>query len=406
MSYYIDTAWIHCAIVGFKENNEFLITRNYFIGVTNGIISAIAPMEEFAKYTCTSVYDVKGKIVTSGLIDCHTHLVYGHSRTDEFERRLNGESYGAIAAGGGGILSTIKNIRELSAESLFELSLKRLQDLMREGVTTVEIKTGYGLDTENEIKMLRVSKALEESCPIHIEKTFLPLHATPPEFKNNSDEYVEYVCNHMFPAVLDENLATSVDAYCEHIGFSVEQCQKVFEKAKKCGLHIKLHAEQFTDIGGSKLAAEYGALSVDHVEYIKEDSIKAIAHSGSVATLLPGAFYFLQEKTRPPISSFRKYNVPMAIATDMNPGTSPIHSLLLMLNMSVVFFHLTPVEALKGVTINAAKALGLEKQKGSIEVGKDADFCMWDIDHPRELSCQYSPHRLHSVVKGGHCINV
>ncbi|AWL10658.1 Imidazolonepropionase [Saliniradius amylolyticus] len=342
-----------------------------------------------ADYRNIGPIDGQGQWLLPGLIDCHTHLVFGGNRADEFEQRLQGVSYADIAKAGGGIRRTVQATREASENELLSLALERAQTLIDQGVTTVEIKSGYGLDTDTELKMLKVARKVGEKLPIRVKTTFLGAHALPPEFDGNPDGYIELVCNEMLPEVAKHNLADAVDVFCESIGFSREQTQRVFEKAKALGLPVKLHAEQLSNLGGSTLAAEYQGLSVDHIEYLDEAGVKAISQSGTVATLLPGAFYFLKETQKPPVDLLRQYDVPMAIATDFNPGSSPLCQLQLMLNMACTLFALTPEEALKGVTLNAAKALGLDDQVGSLELGKAADMVLMAIDHPNQLAYNF-----------------
>lgn len=348
-----------------------------------------------------TIYNTDGRWITPGLTDCHTHLVYGGNRAKEFEMRLIGVSYEEIARRGGGILSTVKATRDASEETLLESARSRLASLMAEGVTTIEIKSGYGLDVDTEAKMLRVARALGENNRITVTTTFLGAHALPPEYKDRSDEYIDFVCNGALPAIANEKLADAVDAFCEGIGFSAAQTERVFQAAQALGLPVKLHAEQLSDLGGAALAARYGALSADHLEYVSEDSIKAMAAAGTVAVLLPGAYYFLRESRVPPVDLFRRDGVDIAIATDSNPGSSPVCSLLLMLNMACTLFRLTPEEALAGVTRNAAKALGMSGSIGSLEVGKKADFAIWNIDHPAELAYRIGYNPCHQVIKDG-----
>ncbi len=330
--------WINARIVLINENNEITVHENSFIAVKNKKIAKIDKMEKFYDLNANKIFDVENRLITASLIDCHTHLIYGGNRASEFEKRLNGISYEQIAKDGGGIASSIKSTRSESFESIYKNSAKRLEALIKDGVTTLEIKTGYGLDTKSEIKMLNIAKKLEENYPVHIEKTFLGAHAVPIEYKNKSDAYIDYICNEMLDEVNNLGLVTCVDAYCEHLAFSVEQTRRVFEKAKSLGLNVKLHAEQFSSMGATDLACEFKALSVDHLEYINELSIKKMSENNTVAVLLPGAYYFLRETKMPPIELFRKYKVPIAIATDLNPGTSALCSLQLMMNMSAVIF--------------------------------------------------------------------
>lgn len=347
-----------------------------------------------------SIHRCDGRLITPGLIDCHTHLVYGGDRAREFELRLSGVSYEEIARQGGGILSTVKATREASEQMLLDAARPRLAALIAEGVTTVEIKSGYGLDLDTETRMLRVARALAEANPVTVTATFLGAHALPPEYAGRSDDYIEFVCNEILPAIAKQKLADAVDAFCEKIGFSPAQTERVFQTARTLGLPVKLHAEQLSDLGGAQLAARYHALSADHLEYVSEDGVKAMAAAGSVAVLLPGAFYFLRESKRPPVELFRRYGVPMAVATDSNPGSSPVCSLLLMLNMACTLFRLTPEEALAGATRNAAQALGMGAI-GTLEVGKKADFVVWDIEYPAELAYRLGYNPCHRVIKDG-----
>ena len=349
--------------------------------------------------------DLQSKLLLPGLIDCHTHLVYAGNRANEFEMRLNGLPYEEIAKQGGGILSTVRATREASEEQLIELALPRLDGLLASGVTSVEVKSGYGLTLQDEIKMLRAAKALEQERKVKITTTLLAAHALPPEFKDRADDYIQHICDDIIPLVAEEKLATSVDVFCESIGFNLAQTERVFEAAKKHGLHVKGHTEQLSDLGGTALTAQYNGLSADHIEYLDEIGVRALANSSTVATLLPGAFYFLRETQLPPIELLRAHKVPMAIATDINPGTSPFADLTLMLNMACTLFRLTPQEALRGVTQNAAKALGYGESRGMIEVGYDADFSIWDIEHPADLSYQVGAKRLVGRIVNGEYVS-
>lgn len=331
------------------------------------------------------IMDAKGCCVTPGLIDCHTHLVYAGNRANEFELRLKGVSYQEIAKSGGGIQSTVFATRSVSQEELFDQSLKRAEALVKEGVTTIEIKSGYGLDFATEEKMLRVAKQIGEVLSVRVKKTFLGAHTLPKEYQGQADKYIELVCEKMLPKLVEQGLVDAVDVFCENIAFNLAQTEKVFQAAAKYNIPVKCHAEQLSDSGAAALAAKYHALSADHLEYLTESGVKAMAATGMVAVLLPGAFYFLRETKLPPIDLLRQYKIPTAIATDCNPGTSPTTSLLLMLNMASTLFRLTPEEALAGVTIHAAKALGLSEHIGSLTVGKEADFVLWDVKHPTEL---------------------
>lgn len=369
-----------------NSDNPYGVIENGCVGVNGSVIGYLGTYDP--ELRADEYIDGKGQWLTPGLIDCHTHLVYGGNRANEFEMRLNGAAYEDIAKAGGGIISTVKATRAASEDELFKNAAKRLKSFMKEGVTTIEIKSGYGLDTDNEIKMLKVAKRLQEKFPIRVSTTFLGAHALPPEYKGKADAYIDLVCDEMIPKIAGSGLADSIDAFCENIGFSYEQTERVFKAAKKHDLPVKLHAEQLSDQSGAGLAADYKALSADHLEYLSEESIKKMTDSGTVAVLLPGAFYFLRETKLPPLEALRKAGVPIAVASDSNPGTSPAQSLLLMLNMACTLFHMTPLEALQGVTIHAAKALGLDRQIGSIEIGKKAEMALWDIEHPNQLSYQ------------------
>ena len=348
--------------------------------------------------------DLQGMLMMPGLIDCHTHLVYAGNRSNEFEKRLNGVPYQEIAQQGGGILSTVNATRAASEEQLVELALPRLDGLLNSGVTSIEVKSGYGLTLEDELKMLRAAKALECERNVKITTTLLAAHAVPPEFTGRADDYIAHVCQDMIPLVAKENLATSVDVFCESIGFNLEQTEKVFTAAKQHGLKVKGHTEQLSNLGGTALTARYNGLSADHIEFLDEDGVVALAQSNTVATLLPGAFYFLRETQLPPIDLLRAHNIPMAIATDVNPGTSPFSDLTLMMNMACTLFRLTPQESLRGVTQHAAKALGYGTTRGVIDVGYDADFSIWDIEHPSDLSYQVGAKRLIGRIVNGEYI--
>jgi imidazolonepropionase len=334
---------------------------------------------------CGEVADCGGRVMTPGLIDCHTHLVYGGNRANEFEMRLNGASYQEIAQAGGGIVSTVKATREASQSDLQLQAQPRLAALMAEGVTTVEIKSGYGLDVETEAKMLRTARRLGEANPVDVVTSFLGAHTIPAEYTDDRAGYVRLICEQALPAIAEAGLADAVDGFSEGIALSVAEVEEVFVVAGKHGLPVKLHAEQLSNLGGAAMAARHGALSVDHVEYLDDAGVAAIAASGTVAVLLPGAFYYLRETQRPPVDALRAANVPIAVATDLNPGSSPVHSILSTLNMACVLFALTPAEALAGVTRNAARALGLS-DRGVVAPGMKADLAIWDIDSPGELA--------------------
>ncbi|MBU2894870.1 imidazolonepropionase [Colwellia sp. D2M02] len=373
------------------------------LAVSQGKIAWLGLMSELPDYdhSTIKVVDGEGKWLTPGLIDCHTHLVYGGSRANEFEMRLQGKSYQEIAAAGGGIVSTVTATRAASEETLFNAALPRLQALHEQGVTTVEIKSGYGLDTENEVKMLKVAEQLAQALPVTVKKTFLGAHALPTEYKDKPQDYIDLVCNDMMPVVVEQKLADSVDVFCEGVGFNLAQTEQVFSAAKKHGLSVKVHAEQLSNLGATELAATYNALSSDHIEFLDEAGVKAMKKSGMTAVLLPGAFYFLRETQLPPMDLLRKYDVPMALATDANPGTSPLHNIQLMLNMGCTLFRLTPSEALAGVTCHGAKALGLSVNKGQLAVGFDADIALWNISQPAELCYQFGVNPLVSLMKNG-----
>ncbi len=344
-------------------------------------------------------HDARGALVTPGLIDCHTHLVHAGDRAAEFEMRLQGASYTEIAKAGGGIVSTVRATRAASAQELTRQSLKRLDALLAEGVTTVEIKSGYGLALDAERKCLKVARFLGGSRPVDIQNTFLGAHALPPEFAGRADDYITEVLR-MLESLHADGLVDAVDAFCETIGFSTAQTRRVFEAARALNLPVKLHAEQLSDSGGAALAAEFGALSCDHLEWLSESGAQAMRRAGTVAVLLPGAYYFLRETKLPPVDSLRQNGVPIALSTDCNPGSSPCTSLLLMLNMACTLFRLTPAEALAGVTRHAASALGLH-DRGVLAAGKRADFVLWDVAHPAELCYRIGANpRIATVFKG------
>ena len=366
--------------------------------VEDGGIKWVGPRGEAPSHPDT--VNCRGKLATPGLIDCHTHLVYGGNRAREFELRLTGVPYAEIAKQGGGIASTVRMTREEQEGKIFAASARRLECLLAEGVTTVEIKSGYGLDVETELKMLRIARQLGQEMEVSTITSYLGAHAIPPEYKENRAAYLRLVCDEALPAVAKEDLADAVDAFCEGIAFSVEETEQVFKAAKAHGLPVKLHAEQLSNLGGTKLAARYGALSVDHIEYLDDDGVDAIAQSGTVAVLLPGAFYYLREKQSPPVASLRTRKVPIAIATDLNPGSSPVHSILATMNMACVLFGLTPEEALLGVTANGARALGLN-DRGILAPGLRADIALWDAERPGDLAYPLGFNPLAAVIRGG-----
>jgi imidazolonepropionase len=371
------------------------------IAIAGNRIAWVGRRADLPKQTAKETVSLGGRWVTPGLIDCHTHLVFGGERAAEFEQRLGGASYEEIAKAGGGIASTVRATRAASEAELLAAARKRLAPLMAEGVTTLEIKSGYGLDVTNEAKQLRVARKLGVDSAINIRTTCLAAHALPPEFAGRADSYIDLVCSEILPAVAAEGLADAVDAFSERIAFTAEQTARVFDAAKQLGLPVKLHADQLSDMGGAALAARYGALSADHIEYSSEAGIAALAKSATVAVLLPGAFYFLREKQVPPIEALRCHNVPMAISTDANPGSSPALSLLLMMNMACTLFRLTPEEALAGVTSNAAQALGLAASHGRLCADFAADLAIWDIGRPAELSYWIGGNPCAGVVQAG-----
>ena len=369
--------------------------------VEGGRIGWVGPRREAP--TTAQEHDCGGRLATPGLIDCHTHIVYGGSRAHEFEQRLTGVSYAEIAAAGGGIASTVRATRAASEEELTASALRRLDALLAEGVTTIEIKSGYGLDRDTERKMLRVARRLGTLRSVQVVTSYLGAHALPPEHKESREAYLALVCEEIIPALAAEGLADAVDAFCEGIAFTVEETARVFAAAKAHGLPVKLHAEQLSNLGGAKMAAGFGALSVDHIEYLDQAGVDAIAASGSVAVLLPGAFYYLREKQAPPVAALRRGGVPIAVATDLNPGSSPVHSILSTMNMACVLFGLTPEEALRGVTVNAARALGL-KDRGMIAPGFRADIAFWETARPGDLAYPLGFNPLKAVMRGGEMV--
>ncbi|MGL6415482.1 imidazolonepropionase [Aeromonas veronii] len=371
------------------------------IGVKDGKIHALVPMAELKGQYPAHWHDMQGKLVTPGLIDCHTHLVFAGSRAEEFELRQQGVPYDEIARRGGGIISTVRATRAASEEQLFELALPRVKSLIREGVTTVEIKSGYGLTLDDELKMLLVARRLGEALPIRVKTTLLAAHAVPPEYRDDPDSWVETICQEIIPAAAEASLADAVDVFCEHIGFSLAQTEQVYLAADQYGLPVKGHMDQLSNLGGSTLAANFGALSVDHLEYLDPQGILALAQRGVVATLLPTAFYFLKETKLPPVAALRKAGVAMAVSSDINPGTAPIVSLRMAMNMACTLFGLTPLEAMVGVTRHAAKALGEQERLGQLRVGMAADFLIWHCAHPAELSYMVGVDQLAGRIFNG-----
>ena len=388
--------------------SEYGLTDNGAIAVTGKRISWLGCMDDLpvdTRLNTPEVVDVKGQCITPGLIDCHTHLIFGGNRAREFELRLKGATYEELQRAGGGILSTVNATRTASEEKLLSAAQKRAEAFKREGVTTIEIKSGYGLDVETELKMLRVARLLGDDDPqLDVKTTFLGAHALPPEYASDRAAYIQLVVDPMLSQVYRENLADAVDGFCETIAFSPEEIEQVFDRASELGLDVKLHADQLSDLNGAALAARYHALSADHLEYTSEAGVNALAQSGTVAVLLPGAFYILKESQIPPVDLLRRYQVPIAIATDANPGSSPVLSLLLMLNMACTLFSLTTEEALAGVTRNAAQALGLLEDRGTLEAGKKADFVIWDIAHPSELAYMIGNNPCVDIIKDGRVV--
>lgn len=394
------TLWQHCNVAT-MANGTYSIIEDAAIVTRDGYIEWIGPRQQLPTGEYGQTHGLEGAWVTPGLIDCHTHTVFGGNRSGEFEQRLQGVSYAEIAAAGGGIASTVRATRAASEDELFASARQRLLCLLRDGVTSVEIKSGYGLSLESERKILRVIRRLGEALPVTVRSTCLAAHALPPEYKDRADDYIEHICNEMLPALAAEGLIDAVDAFCEYLAFSPAQVERVFKVAQQLGLPVKLHAEQLSSLHGSSLAARYQALSADHLEFMTEEDAIAMAASGTVAVLLPGAFYFLRETQLPPMAALRKHGVKIAIASDLNPGTSPGLSLRLMLNMACTLFRMTPEEALAGVTQHAATALGMGETHGSLEPGKVADFVAWNIDRPADLAYWLGGDLDKRVVRSG-----
>ncbi|MBY6191215.1 imidazolonepropionase [Microbulbifer agarilyticus] len=392
---------VHAATMDPSLPGAYGAVEDAAVAVTGNKIVWIGPRRELPETAADLVIDGEGQWLTPGLIDCHTHLVYGGHRASEFARRLGGESYEDVARAGGGILSTVRATRAASAEELYHAAEPRLKALMSEGVTTLEIKSGYGLDLDNELKQLRVARRLAQHYPVNILTTCLAAHALPPEYDGRADEYIDLVCNEILPAVAREQLADAVDMFCENIAFSVEQCQRVISAARKLDLPVKVHAEQLASTGATKMAASAGALSVEHIEYITDEDVAAMAESGTAAVLLPGAFYTLKETRVPPVDKLRAAGVPMAISTDLNPGSCPIASLRLMMNMGCNLFGLTPAEALAGVTRSAARALGICCSRGVLRPGLRADMALWPMETPDQLAYEVGALKPAEMFLGG-----
>ena len=393
-----DAVWLNANIATMRAGEPYGALRDGVLAVTNEQISWIGLRAEW-KDKARREHDARGAWITPGLVDCHTHLVHAGNRANEFELRLNGASYEDIAKAGGGIVSTVTATRAASEESLFIEGKKRLRQWLREGAAVIEIKSGYGLDRDTELKMLRVARRLDGE--IRVKTTFLGAHALPEEFRGRPDEYIDFVCGEVLPEVAKEKLADAVDVFCERIAFDAAQTTRVFEGAKALGLPVKLHADQLSDLGGAALAARHQALSADHLEYSSEEGVKAMRAAGTVAVLLPGAFYFLRETRMPPVDALRRHGVPIALATDNNPGSSPVSSPLLILNMACTLFRLTPEEALAGLTRNGALALGMQASHGTLETGKAADLALWDVQSPAELAYAVGANPCVGAVRRG-----
>ena len=384
-----------------EPDQSYGLIEKAAIDVEDGLIRWVGAMADLPdRYRDHPGHDLEGRLMTPALIDCHTHIVHGGHRAGEFAMRLEGASYEDVARAGGGIVSTVRATRGAALSDLVESALPRVDALLQEGVATIEVKSGYGLDVETECRMLRAARMIAEKRNIRVKTSFLGAHALPADFKDGADAYIEKICLPALEAAHAEGLVDAVDGFCEGIAFTPDQIEHVFRKAKELGLPIKLHAEQLSHLGGTSLAARYGALSADHLEYANEDDAKAMAKAGMVAVLLPGAFYTLRETKLPPIDAFRHHGVPIALATDSNPGSSPLTSLLLAMNMGCTLFRLTPEEALRGVTEHAARALGL-LDCGRIRAGLRADLAIWDVDHPAELAYRIGFNPLHQRIVGG-----
>ena len=394
-------AHANLATMANERAGPYGVLLDYSVVIQEGRIAAIVPSDATPSFPDAVVHDVRGRWITPGLIDCHTHLVFGGTRVKEWEMRLNGVSYSEIARQGGGILNTVRSTRAMSEDELYGVSLPRAQALIAEGVTCLEIKSGYGLTVDDELKMLKVAKRLGETLPIEVSQTLLAAHTVPPEYIGRADDYVDLIVNQLIPIVAREQLAEAVDAFCEKIAFSVSQSQRIWHAAREHGLAVKGHVEQLSNLHGTATLAKYQPWSADHLEYLDDAGVAALAQAGSVAVLLTGAYYFLREQQKPPVEKLRLAQVPMAVATDFNPGTSPFCSLRLAMNMACVLFGLTPEEALAGATREAARALGRAATHGTLAVGKQADLLIWDIDHPAEIVCSLGVNRLISRIFRG-----
>ncbi|MFC0403339.1 imidazolonepropionase [Paraburkholderia rhizosphaerae] len=397
------TVWHHLKLCAHGDPHDTI--GDAAIAVQNGRIEWLGAAHELPiAYRDWAREDLDGAWVTPGLVECHTHLVYGGQRADEFAQRLAGVSYEEIARRGGGIVSTVRATREADENTLLCAAAARLEPLIAEGVTAIEIKSGYGLDLPNERKILRVARQLGERYPVAVYTTFLGAHALPPEFTDRADDYIDEVCSRMLPALADEGLVDAVDVFCERIGFSLAQSERVFEAAARRNLPVKMHAEQLSNSGGAALAARYRALSADHLEFLDEAGVVAMKEAGTVAVLLPGAYYFIRETQLPPLELLRRHAVPIAISTDSNPGTSPATSLLLMMNMAATLFRMTVPEILQAVTLHAAQALGKPDVHGALAVGRAADFAVWSVDSLAELPYWMGRRLCARVVRGGETV--
>ena len=402
-----DTLLIDCRLATLEDNGTpYGTIEHAALGCKDGTLAFAGLMSDLPgrpDALADRVESVGNAWITPGLVDCHTHLVFGGDRAHEFEQRLEGASYEDIARAGGGIMSTVRATRAADEDALFAQSLPRARALVGDGATTIEIKSGYGLDLAGERKMLRVARRIGETLGIGVSSTLLAAHALPPEFKDRADAYIDAICDEILPAIAREGLADAVDAFCERIAFTPAQTRRVFEKARELGLPVKLHADQLSDLGGAALAAEFGARSAEHLEHTSEEGVRAMAAHGTVAVLLPGAYYALRETKLPPIDAFRGAGVPIAIATDLNPGTSPLLSLRLAMSMACTLFRLTPEEALRGATANAARALGFN-DRGTLAVGRRADFVVWNIERPADLCYWIAGSLARRVVAGGRIV--
>lgn len=400
-----DTLWrnAHLATMGSPGGGWGLLADGA-LAIRAGRIAWVGPRADLppdADRRSAEVRDAGGRWLTPGLVDCHTHLVFGGDRADEFERRLAGERYEEIARSGGGILSTVRETREADDVELFRRAEARARRLLSEGVTALEVKSGYGLDVESELRMLRVARRLGRELPLTVRTTLLGAHALPAEYRDDREAYLRLVRDEMLPRACREELADAVDAFCDEIAFDARECEGVLRAGAELGLDLRLHADQLSDQGGAALAARLGARSADHLEHASEGGVAAMAEAGTVAVLLPGAYHFLGGGVRPPVDAFRSRGVAMAVATDLNPGSSPLSSLLLATNLACVHFGLTPEEAVVGVTLHGARVLGLEEERGSLEPGKVADLAIWEVGHPRELAYWAGANPCVGVVRGG-----